>query len=330
MRVRFSPGTMNGKYLDLTPLFRPQMGLHLLGNDSRRAIGLQSTLSAIAVAQVSRSRSVAGLIDQTYAAFVFSAAWDYINYRRIRGRYSRSIGRDLMCGAYVGALPEEIMLILQAGDTILVGNFESWISWLIMYLTNSQISHVAVYVGDGKILHATQRGGEIAPISMLFGKNVRLLPCKAPVRPHHRERIRWENIDNALVQRPYSILLVVSKAIVILSGRDPICFRWRVVGDIVVLAASVILVLNLSAGWYFLVAGYLVLVLINHLRPPPRPDSKFANFYGVPADALRWILRSGGAFMPDPMSPWAQRTIAKPNSPWEANIFRRRSNLPNP
>jgi cell wall-associated NlpC family hydrolase len=67
-----------------------------------------------------------------------------------------------MCGAYVGALPEEVMLILEDGDLILVGNFGWWISWLIMYLTNSQISHIAVYVGDGKILHATVGGAEIA------------------------------------------------------------------------------------------------------------------------------------------------------------------------
>lgn len=228
-----------------------------------------------------------------------------------------------MCGAYEGCLPQEVLLALGEGDPILVGHFGCWVSWLIMYLTNSHISHVALYVGDGKILHATLRGVEIAPIGALFSPKARLLPCKAPIPTELRDPRAWKNTDKLFLDRRYSVMLVICKGLLIIFGRYPRCFRWRLSADVCITIAVTILAIGASRYWYLLMLGYIAIVLINKARRPPREDSRLARFYGVPSDLLVWILRFG-VFMPDPISPWSQRAVNATNSPWNATIFRRR------
>lgn len=255
------------------------------------------------------------------------AAWDYIEFRKEAGRYARETGSDLMCGGYRDALPSEVLLALQNGDLILMGNFGWWVSWLIMYLTSSQISHVAVYVGDGKILHATLSGGELAPIETLFRPCTRLLACKAPIPAERRKSADWSAV-HSFVGRPYSKLLVLWKAMVILSGRDVDAFRWKFFFDLILLlfAADAIWFLASGSpfGFYWIVPAYLGVIVINRFRWPPSPASWFRQYHGKPCDMLRWVVQYGGAFMPDPMSPWAQRAYRDPGSPWESHVFRRR------
>jgi NlpC/P60 family len=240
-----------------------------------------------------------------------------------------------MCGAYETKLPLEVLLALQEGDLIFVGNFRSWMSWLIMYFTNSQVSHVAMYVGDGKILHATLHGGELAPIEAVFEDGVRLLACKVPIADESRQRARaWlaDSKDDPLYfERPYSFKRVLLEALWIVSGRDVPFFRWRLFVDIALMFVlgdvCTWAVLGRPAGGYLVMLAYLAIICVNRLRWPPRRSSWFTRTRGTPIDLLSQALGWGGGFMPDPMSPWSQRAVRNPLSPWAAQIFRRRANL---
>ena len=182
-----------------------------------------------------------------------------------------------MCGAYVGSLPEEVLLMLEHGDPILVGDFGWWVSWLIMYLTNSHISHVALYVGDGKIMHATLRGAEIAPIESLFGPKVRLLAGKAPIPPERRNPMAWKDARKFVVGRRYSVLLVICKGLLIMLGKQQPCFRWRLSADVCITIGIIILATGASAYWYLLALGYIAIVSINKARPRRRDSSPSAE-----------------------------------------------------
>jgi hypothetical protein len=58
-----------------------------------------------------------------------------------------------MGGAFEGALPESVFGFLQAGEILFVQTLRSFSAWAIMYVTKSEVSHVAFYSGDRKILH---------------------------------------------------------------------------------------------------------------------------------------------------------------------------------
>lgn len=238
-----------------------------------------------------------------------------------------------MCGAYETELPVEVLLALQEGDLILVGNFRSWMSWLIMYFTNSQISHAAVYIGDGKILHATLQGSELAPIQTLFKEGVRLLACKMPISDERRKSGHWRQIckDPVYSQRRYSFRRVMLEGLWIVSGRDAPFFRWRLFVDMALVFAigdaCTWATLGHPAGGYLVMVAYLAMICVNLLRWPPRRSSWFTRTRGTPVDLLSRAIGAGGAFMPDPMSPWSQRAVRNPHSPWISRIFRRRANL---
>ena len=54
-------------------------------------------------------------------------------------------------------------------------------SWLIMYLTSSEISHAAFYLGNREIAHATLSGVRVEPIESLLDPNSRILPGILPI-----------------------------------------------------------------------------------------------------------------------------------------------------
>jgi hypothetical protein len=257
------------------------------------------------------------------------AILDYLNYRRRGGRYSRITGSDIMCGAYERELPDEVLMVLQESDSVVVGNFGWWVAWLIMYLTESQVSHVAVYNGNRTIFHATVRGARVDPIEVLFGPRMRLLACKMPIDPEKRKAVDATDVA-AYTGRRYSKLLVLLKGWAIVSGRDVPAFRWRYFADISIailcVEAVVLYLLHIDLGLYWAVVAYFALIWINRFRwPPTEVTSLFGRYYGKPSDLLKWVAKGGGAFLPDPVSPWVKRFGMAANSPFESHIFRRRS-----
>ena len=153
------------------------------------------------------------------------AAADYVQFRLKAGHYSRRFGSDLMCAAFEDRLPQQVINLMRPGNGILVGSFNNWVSWLIMYLTSSQVSHVANYLGEGKIIHVTIRGVSIDPLESLFKPKVRLLPFAFPMpEMTHGEALE---LFGKHVGAPYAWKHVFRKACLILLGRDWPFFRWR-------------------------------------------------------------------------------------------------------
>lgn len=163
------------------------------------------------------------------------AAIDYFNFSRRSGRFGQTSGHDVMCGAFQEELPQELIDKLQPGDTIVIGNYDWWVAWLIMYLTSSQVSHIAIYCGQQNILHQTLSGLEFGPIHNLFGPNVRLLPIKLPVLPGETRSPITSEVADQYHAMPYPIWAVIRKGINIVIGRDWRYFRFKFAADILLL-----------------------------------------------------------------------------------------------
>jgi hypothetical protein len=119
------------------------------------------------------------------------ALHDYIQYRNRSGRFTRKIKQgSLMGGAFEKNVPEDIIIQLKPGDILFIETFDSLISWAIMYLTNSQVSHIAIYLGDRNITHATDSGIVIESIDSLFDSNTRILPCIWHILEGKRDEVK--------------------------------------------------------------------------------------------------------------------------------------------
>ena len=115
------------------------------------------------------------------------AAFDYWTYCTARGRYSFHANQGRMSSAWDGGFPEQLVRLLKPGDVILLrgGN---WVgSWLVMYMTSSWVSHVATYVGNGEVIHATNMGVVVEPLHAL-ASNERdgVLPFVLPLTDEER------------------------------------------------------------------------------------------------------------------------------------------------
>jgi hypothetical protein len=234
------------------------------------------------------------------------AAIDFFAYKRRSGRFSREHGTDLMCGAFESELPAGLVAHLEAGDLLLVGFFGWWASWLIMYLTSSQISHVAIYAGEGRIIDATLGGSQLSSIKSLFAPGTRIVACRVPI-PSER-RPSPQSFSN-YVGIPYGFQHVYRKALRILLGRDWPYFRWRFFVDtslLFVVADLPFLILLRTPVFSWLVVLYLALIAFHAWLWPRRPFNPDAA-HGKPADAVPWMLSVGARFLLDPHSPFFRR-----------------------
>jgi hypothetical protein len=229
------------------------------------------------------------------------AAIDYYNYRRQSGRYDKTRGTNLMCGSFAESLPDEVVSLLEPCDVIVSGNFECWKSWLIMYLTSSQTSHVAIYAGDKKIIHQTLGGAVYGPIEDLFGKNQRLLAIKIPPPiGGGQRRVLGQSDVTMMPNDTYPMGLVIKKGLLILIGRDRRRFRVKFLVDsiliFVVASAPVLLVQPQLVA--FLGFSYLVFVAANltvgYLSPLPADEK-----HGAPCDILWQLRQIGGVLLVD-------------------------------
>ena len=226
---------------------------------------------------------------------------DYCRYRRRAGRFARDLGNGVMGGAFEGSIPDAALQQLNAGDIILVGTLNKFTAWVIMYLTQSEVSHVAMYLGDRRICHAMPNVGVvIESVDVLFHPDARLLPCICKMPDEKRSKIA-PHLAHSWVGRPYAILLVVLKGLNILSGRNWPVFRWKFALDVLLLFSAVGL-----AGLTYLrtpiamwtIPAYAVMVLFNGARWRIHPPKRSTSFE-VPIDALGLIVSSGGACLLD-------------------------------
>jgi hypothetical protein len=241
------------------------------------------------------------------------AALDYYNYRRESGRYSRDAGDDIMCGAFKESLPDILVCSLEPGDPIVSGNFGWWVAWLIMYLTSSQISHIALYAGNRKIIHQTLGGPVYGSIEDLFGSSERLLAIKMPpLKDGGQKKVLGPSSIPNIAKNPYPTGLVIEKGLQILTGRDGHRFRVKFLADailIITLISSPLLIISTWAVVY-LCCGYLAVVAVNliisHFRPPPADEK-----HGAPCDALWVFPQIGGIPLVDHSTTWFKRNVSQ-------------------
>jgi len=213
---------------------------------------------------------------------------DYVSYRNKNGRYSLEIGKDIMCGAFVNEIPKPFLDMLKPGNVILHSDFNSVISWLIMFLTKSQVSHASVYAGNGMVLHTGLSGVMYEPVEKIFGEDTRLLPLVYR-DPNHKVSAFDESILGGKGRLPYPVNLVLKKAVYIILGRNGRFYSFKLFLDsllIVSLIAWLVsfaypFVLVFMIGFFFLVIG--VNLSLSIIKPLP-----FGEEYGAPCDALRF------------------------------------------
>lgn len=204
-----------------------------------------------------------------------------------------------MGGAFQSDAPPKATYLLRPADTLLVQTLDSATSWLVMYLTSSEISHVAAYYGNGQIIHSTSAGVSIDPIESLFNQNTRVLLTQWNYSDDERAAVvkRLEDLPDMR----YAWDVVFFKGIRILSGRDWPYFRWRFAADIAIVTVALdlpALLLLHQPVLTWLIPCYLALIIFHWLfwKIKPLP---FNDRTGKPCDMLRIIEGSGGAIIFD-------------------------------
>ena len=218
-----------------------------------------------------------------------------------------------MCGAFNESLPDILVYSLEPGDPIVSGNFGWWVAWLIMYLTSSQISHIAFYAGNRKIIHQTLGGPLYGSIEDLFGPSERLLAIKMPPLEDGRQKMLLgpSSIPKD-TKKPYPTGLVINKGLQILTGRDGRRFRAKFLADILLIITLISSPLFFISAWIvaFLCFGYIAVVAVNliisHYNPLPADDK-----HGAPCDALWVFPQIGGVPLVDHSTTWFKRNVSQ-------------------
>ncbi len=168
-----------------------------------------------------------------------------------------------MAAAFDSELPPKALAFLEPGDLIFVETFGSLLSWTVMYFTDSEVSHAAMYLGDGNITHATFSGVITEPVTALFGPDRRLLVCKPVIPDDLRPAVVTEAAS--YLGWPYGWYGVLRKAVRIVTGRIWPLFRWRFVLDFFAVLAMLELATFLAThrimGLTLLIVPYLLTVL---------------------------------------------------------------------
>ena len=106
------------------------------------------------------------------------AIYNRIDFTDLDRRYTPFLSSKLEALCYYESIPDDILDSLEVGDVILVGNYDGWLSWLIMYLTDSTFSHLMLYDVDGFVGHMTLSGYRYQKINEFFGPRMRFLPAR--------------------------------------------------------------------------------------------------------------------------------------------------------
>jgi hypothetical protein len=141
-----------------------------------------------------------------------------------------------MAFGFNAELPPKAIAALRPGDLIFVETFDCWLSWAVMYMTRSEISHAAIYLGNGLMTHATLGGVVEEPLASLYDASSRLLPCILNIPDEKHAQLR--ECTAAQLGRPYGWRMVLMKACRILLGRLWPLFRWAFVMDLAVLTLA--------------------------------------------------------------------------------------------
>ncbi|MCE9793836.1 NlpC/P60 family protein [Shewanella indica] len=188
---------------------------------------------------------------------------DYILYRFQLGKYSIKAKRNRhpINLSWEGDYEPVLEDILTHGDLLFFANDNSTISWLVQYFTKTDISHTGIYVGGGKVFHATLSGSRIDHLSTFFGKGRHVVPVimqslikkgSSPSQPDLSMKVGM----------PYPIKSVILRGARYLIGIPWRKFRFTYVIDIIILL-SIITVIAFGSNFVFPLAILSVAYIIS-------------------------------------------------------------------
>lgn len=230
---------------------------------------------------------------------MFFALKDYLNYKNKTGRFSRNYKASDMGAAFQGQIPQKALNLLSPGDVIFFQTLNCWISWLIMYLTKSEISHVAIYTGNNLITHTTLSGVISEPIQGLFDENIRLLPCIVPLEKEHRKKVL--PLTEEILGSPYSLASVIKKSFRIINGRDWYYFRFSFILDATLILLAIDIPIIFFTGHFlfsWLLIFYLICIPINGILHIIKP-LKFNENTAKPIEFFDMFVDQGASLLFD-------------------------------
>ena len=195
---------------------------------------------------------------------MFFALADLLRYRFRLQHYGDDPRRNIFALGHTERIPEDTLEALAPGDIILCQRLNSLLSWAVMYFGGGYaVDHAAIYLGDGRIVHATFSGVKEHSIHAL-SRGTRILPF----RPFGMDESDpgFGQPGKRLEQAPHGggepdslpssappdggagavlppVLQLVLAGIQIVLGLRPTSFRWRYYVDVGFLAALLDLVL---------------------------------------------------------------------------------------
>ncbi|MCS6237515.1 C40 family peptidase [Shewanella baltica] len=149
--------------------------------------------------------------------------------------------------------------ILTSGDLLFFANDNSTISWLVQYFTKTDISHVGIYIGDGKVFHATLSGSRIDHLSTFFGNGRHVVPV---IMPSLIKKGSTLNQPDLSVGMPYPIKSVIFRGARYLIGIPWRKLRFTYVFDMIILL-SIITAIAFGSDFVFPLAMLLVAYIIS-------------------------------------------------------------------
>jgi hypothetical protein len=228
------------------------------------------------------------------------ALMDYFNYRNRWGPYN--LCKDpIMRRGFLYSIPTPVISKLKPGDMIFVFTGNSLISWAIMYLTKSRISHVAMYIGNRAICHATTVGVISEPIESLFSKNTVLLPVHIR-NISIKKREKMIALARKYIGAPFNWKAIFIKFFRIVTGRDVPYYRFKYLLDltwILFLLDITPLVLLHKIIFMWILIPYILLIIINRflwsLVPIP-----FDKYYVKPTEIYKLLILNGAEIYVNP------------------------------
>lgn len=137
--------------------------------------------------------------------------------------------------AFQGSIPEPVKkYAYEPGAAIFTCDMDSWSSWAVMYITKSEVSHVALSIGNGQLCHVIpHRGVVVQSITSLYGQHTRLIVVNNPI-----DQALWFKSRDYLAStlgEPYSWKLICLHVLGIPLGLFKNRYRWQLSVDTIIL-----------------------------------------------------------------------------------------------
>lgn len=197
------------------------------------------------------------------------AVADYFRYRFRLGKYSHE---SMIQEGWLLARNEYFPNWQHStcGDLIFLSTSGSWLSWMVMYFTNSIVSHVAQFYGDGIVHDCTTSGVIRHPFGdYLDGRSyIRVMPAPLPLRI---DKPKLRSTMDKNLGRPYGWRKAFTMFVSINLGvRHE--FSWKFAADILTTFAGIAIIFSWHSWlpWVALygATAYLLVVVVNLARKP--------------------------------------------------------------